>query len=234
MRLLVVEDEQRLADLLAQGLGEAGYAVDVARSGEDAGWMARATAYDGILMDVGLPGRSGFEVCADLRADGVLTPVLMLTARGAVDDRVRGLDSGADDYLLKPFSFDELLARVRALVRRGPAAATPLLQVGDATLDAARHLVRRAGQEIALPGKEFAILELLMRRPGVVVSRFDILESAWHGETEHHSNVIDVYMRRLRSQFDDPFGTHVIETVRGVGYRLTTDEDAWAHRSPEG
>jgi two-component system OmpR family response regulator len=233
MRLLVVEDEDRLAALLKQGLGEAGYLVDVAGSGEDAGWMARATEYDGILLDVMLPGSSGFDVCAKLRADGVATPVLMLTARTAVDDRVRGLDAGADDYLLKPFSFEELLARVRALVRRGAPATTPVLVVGDLRLDPATHTVERGGERIELSPKEFVILELLMRRAGRVLSRFEILEGAWDGEAEHSSNVIDVYIRRIRDHIDRPFGSAVLETVRGAGYRLRTDEGAWARRSPD-
>ena len=233
MRLLVVEDEHRLAALLKQGLGEAGYLVDVTHNGEDAGWMARATEYDGILLDVMLPGASGVEVCTKLREQGVATPVLMLTARTAVDDRVRGLDAGADDYLTKPFSFEELLARVRALVRRGAPATTPVLVVGDLRLDPATHVVERGSTRLDLSPKEFVILELLMRRAGRVLSRFEILEGAWDSEAEHSSNVIDVYIRRLRDHVDRPFGSDVIETVRGAGYRLRTDEGAWAHRSPD-
>lgn len=220
MRILIVEDEAKMALLLRRGLGEEGLSVDIASSGEDALWMARAVEYDAIVLDLMLPGIDGIEVCRRLRADQVWSPVLMLTARTAVGDRVAGLDSGADDYLPKPFVFDELLARLRALARRGLAPRPAVLAVGDLSLDPATREVRRGDVVIALSAKEFALLETLMRRPDRVLSRFDLLEHAWDGEYENRSNVVDVYIGYLREKIDRPFGRESIETVRGAGYRL--------------
>jgi two-component system OmpR family response regulator len=220
MRVLVVEDELKMASLLRRGLIEEGYAVDVARTGNDALWMAQAAEYDAVVLDLMLPGIDGIEVCRRLRAEGVWTPVLMLTARDAVEDRVAGLDAGADDYLPKPFSFVELLARLRALVRRGAAERPAVLEVGDLRLDPATRQVWRGESEIQLSGKEFAILETFMRRPGQVLSRYQLLEHAWDYGYENRSNVVDVYVRYLRDKIDRPFGRDSIETVRGVGYRF--------------
>jgi two-component system, OmpR family, response regulator len=220
MRVLIVEDEPKMAGLLRRGLVAEGMAVDLARLGEDAVPRAEATDYDVIVLDVMLPGIDGFEVCRRLRDADVWAPVLMLTARDAVRDRVAGLDSGADDYLTKPFSYAELLARLRALVRRGDAERPVVLQVGGLRLDPATRQVWRGDTEIALSAKEFAVLETFMRRPGQVLSRFDLLEHAWDYEYENRSNVVDAYVRLLRKKIDKPFGTESIETVRGAGYRL--------------
>jgi two-component system OmpR family response regulator len=220
MRVLVVEDEPKMAGLVKRGLEEEGIAVDVADRGEDAVWMAGSTEYDVVVLDVMLPGLDGFEVCRRLRADDVWTPVLMLTARDAVEDRVAGLDGGADDYLVKPFSFEELLARLRALARRGAAERPAVLEAGDLRLDPATRRATRGNVDIALSQKEYALLETLMRRPGVALSRLQLLEHAWDDTYENRSNVIDVYIRYLREKIDRPFGTDTIETVRGVGYRL--------------
>ena len=220
MRVLVVEDEVKMAGLIFRGLREEGLAADVATKGEDALWMAAATDYDAIVLDVMLPGLDGFETCRRLRGDGIWAPVLMLTARDSVEDRVAGLDGGADDYLTKPFSFAELLARLRALVRRGPLERPAVLAVGDLRLDPATRQVWRGEAEIELSQKEFALLETFMRRPGEVLSRFQLLEHAWDYEYENRSNVIDVYVRYLREKVDRPFGARSLETVRGAGYRL--------------
>jgi two-component system OmpR family response regulator len=223
MRVLVVEDEVKMAGLLRRGLAEEGYAVDVAPTGEDALARARATEYDAVVLDLMLPGMSGLDTCRRLRESGVWSPVLVLTARDAIEDRVAGLDMGADDYLTKPFSFAELLARLRALVRRGAAERPSVLRVGDLELDPATREVRRGGAEVPLSAKEFALLETLMRRPGQVLSRYDLLEHAWDYAYENRSNVVDVYVRYLREKVDRPFGRRSIETVRGVGYRLRAD-----------
>ena len=220
VRVLVVEDEVKLAGLIRRGLREEGLLADVAVKGEDALWMAQATAYDVILLDVMLPGIDGFSTCRRLREDDVRSPILMLTARDAVEDRIEGLDTGADDYLAKPFDFGELLARVRALARRGPVEQGLVLRVGDLELDPATRAVRRAGTEISLSTKEFQLLEVFMRHPGEVLSRYQLLEGAWDAEYEHRSNVIDVYVRYLREKLDRPFGVETLETVRGAGYRL--------------
>ena len=223
MRVLIVEDHAKMAALIQRGLRKEAMAVDVTANGEDALWMADATEYDAIVLDVMLPGVDGFEVCRRLREKGVWAPILMLTARDAVRDRVAGLDSGADDYLVKPFSYAELLARLRALVRRGPAERPAELSVGGLRLDPAQHKVWRGDSEISLSAKEFAILETFMRRPGEVLSRFQLLEHAWDYEYENRSNVVDSYIRLLRRKIDQPFGTKSIETVRGAGYRLRED-----------
>jgi len=220
MRVLIVEDEAKLAGIVRRGLQTHGLSADIAGSGEDAVWMAAATDYGAIVLDVMLPGIDGFETCRQLRADGVVTPVLMLTARGAVEDRVAGLDSGADDYLAKPFAFEELLARLRALARRTGGDRRPVVEVGDLRLDPAARLVWRGGTLIELTTKEFALLEVLMTRAGEALSRFQLLEHAWDDAYENRSNVIDVYIGYLRDKVDRPFGTTSIETVRGVGYRL--------------
>lgn len=220
MRALIVEDEQKLAALLRRGLTEEGYAADVAGTAEEAVWMARATPYDAIVLDVMLPDGDGFAICRQLREHSVWAPVLMLTARDGVGDKVAGLDSGADDYLTKPFSFDELLARLRALVRRGPVERPAVLEVGSLRLDPARRKVWRGENEIELSTKEFALLETFMREPGRVLSRLELLEHAWDFAYENRSNVVDVYVRYLREKIDRPFGLSSIETVRGAGYRL--------------
>ncbi len=223
MRILVVEDELKMAGLLRRGLQEEGHAVDLARTGDDAIWMARATEYDAVVLDLMLPGIDGIEVCRRLRDGGVWSPVLMLTARDGVEDRVAGLDAGADDYLPKPFSFAELLARLRALVRRGANERPAVLEVGDLRLDPATRRAWRGDAEVKLSAKEFALLEAFMRRPGDVLSRYQLLEHAWDYGYENRSNVIDVYVRYLRDKVDRPFGRASIETVRGVGYRLRDD-----------
>ncbi len=223
MRLLVVEDDVKMASLLRRGLGEDGSAVDVARSGEDAVWMAAAAPYDAVILDVMLPGIDGFETCRRLRDDGVWAPVLLLTARDAVEDRVAGLDGGADDYLVKPFSFAELSARLRALVRRGRPERPAVLEAGSLRLDPASRRAWRGTAEIELSAKEYGLLEAFMRRPGQVLSRLELLEHAWDFGYENRSNVIDVYVRYLREKVDRPFGVESIETVRGAGYRLRED-----------
>jgi two-component system OmpR family response regulator len=223
MRVLVVEDELRMASLIRRGLTEEGLAADVAPNGEDALWMAQSHEYDAIVLDVLLPGMNGFETCRRLRTSGVWAPVLMLTARDSVEDRVAGLDTGADDYLVKPFAFAELLARLRALARRGDAERPSVLEVGDLYLDPATRQVRRGTREIRLSAKEFALLETFMRRPGVVLTRLHLLEHAWDFAYENRSNVVDVYVRHLRRKIDEPFGRRSLETVRGAGYRLRAD-----------
>ena len=220
MRVLIVEDEAKMASLLRRGLRNEGIAADVADRGADAIWMAGSTDYDAIVLDLMLPGIDGFEVCRRIRDDGVRSPILMLTARDAIRDRVAGLDGGADDYLTKPFSYDELLARLRALARRGPVEHPAELVVGELALDPARRRVRRGDTEIVLSGREFAVLETFMRNPGRVLSRFELLEHVWEGAYENRSNVVDSYVRLLRRKIDRPFGTDSIETVRGAGYRL--------------
>ena len=224
VRVLLVEDEIKLASLIRKGLREEALLADVAIKGEDALWMAEATPYDVIVLDVMLPGIDGFQTLRRLRDAGVRTPILMLTARDAVEDRITGLDTGADDYLAKPFDFGELLARLRALARRGPAEHGPVLRVGDLELDPARRSVRRGDTEISLSAKEFQLLEVFMRHPGEVLSRLQLLEGAWDMGYEHKSNVIDVYVRYLREKVDRPFGSDSIETVRGGGYRLRAEE----------
>jgi two-component system OmpR family response regulator len=220
VRVLVVEDEVKLASLIRKALKEEGLLADVAIKGEDALWMAAASPYDVVILDINLPGIDGFETSHRLRAEGVRTPILMLTARDGVDDRIRGLDTGADDYVVKPFDFDELLARIRALSRRGPIERGTVLEVGDLTLDTRTHELRRGGVEIPLSVKELQVLEVFMRRPGQVLSRYDLLEGAWEVDYENRSNVVDVYVRYLREKIDRPFGVESIDTVRGAGYRM--------------
>jgi two-component system OmpR family response regulator len=217
VRVLVVEDEPKLASLLREGLRRQGMAVDLAATGPDALVAATSAPYDVILLDVMLPGIDGFEVCRRLRALEVWSPTLMLTARDEIEDRVRGLDCGADDYLIKPFSSEELLARIRALVRRGGPPRPARISVGDISLDPATREVWRAGEALSLTAREFSLLETFMRRPGEVLSRLELLEHVWDGSYENRSNVIDVYIGYLR----DKLGRERIETVRGAGYRLT-------------
>ena len=231
MRALVVEDESKMAALLRRGLQEEGFAVDIAANGEDGSWLGTENDYDVILLDVMLPDVDGFEVCRRLRAADRWAPILMLTARDGVQDRVAGLDAGADDYLTKPFSFDELLARVRALLRRGPSERPPVLTVGDLVLDPATRRVSRGGKEIDLTPKEFGLLDLFLRHPGEALSRTRILEHVWDFAYDGDSNVVDVYVRYLREKVDRPFGRRSIETVRGVGYRLREEPDAAADQN---
>jgi two-component system, OmpR family, response regulator len=223
VRVLIVEDDLRMAGLIRRGLTGEGFAADVAGTGEDALWMAAAHEYDLIVLDVMLPGLDGFETCRRLRSSGIWAPVLMLTARDSVDDRVAGLDSGADDYLVKPFAFAELLARLRALGRRSAEERPAVLEVGDLQLDPAARRVARGSTEIPLSAKEFALLETFMRRPGEVLTRLYLIEHAWDFAYENRSNIVDVYVRRLRRKIDEPFGSHALETVRGAGYRLRED-----------
>jgi two-component system, OmpR family, response regulator len=226
MRVLIVEDELRMAGLIRRGLLKEGLVPDVASSGEDALWMAAANGYDAIVLDVMLPGINGFETCRRLRNDGIWTPVLMLTARDSIEDRVAGLDTGADDYLVKPFAFAELLARLRALTRRGELERPTVLEVGDLRLDPASREVWVGENEIQLSAKEFALLETFMRRPGEVLSRLHLLEHAWDFAYENRSNIVDVYVRHLRNKIDEPFGRNALQTVRGAGYRLRVDRAA--------
>jgi two-component system OmpR family response regulator len=220
MRVLIVEDDVPMAAAIRRGMISEGIVADVATKGEDALWMAGATEFDAIVLDVMLPGIDGFETCRRLREDGVWAPIIMLTARDEIEDRIRGLDQGADDYLTKPFSLAELLARLRALVRRGAVKRPAILEVGDLSMNPATREVWRGETPIQLSAKEFALLETFMRRPGEVLSQFQLLEHAWSYDYENRSNVVEVYVRYLREKIDRPFGVESIETVRGVGYRL--------------
>jgi two-component system OmpR family response regulator len=226
VRVLVVEDDLRMAAAIRRGLRFEGLVVDVASDGEQALLTVGATDYDAVVLDVMMPNLDGFETCRRLRADGNWVPVLMLTARDSVDDRVRGLDGGADDYLTKPFSLAELTARLRALVRRGPIERPTVLEVGDLRLDPATREVWRGDAEIQLSAREFALLETLMRRPSHVFTQAQLLEAAWDLGYEQRSNVVEVYVRYLRQKIDRPFGVTSIETVRGAGYRLRKDGGA--------
>jgi two-component system, OmpR family, response regulator len=223
MRVLVVEDDPKMAALLRRGLVEDGHGADVARTGDDAIWMAQAVEYDAIVLDLMLPGRNGFEVCRELRADGVWSPVLMLTARDAVEDRVAGLDAGADDYLVKPFSFSELLARIRALLRRPALRAGDKLVAGEIAMDLGARIVMRGTQPVMLTPREFAVLEYLLRHPGQALSRAQIAEGVWSWEFHGESNIVDVYIGYLRRKLDAEGGPSFIETLRGYGYRLKNE-----------
>ena len=223
MRLLVVEDDIKMAALLKRGLEREGYAVDVAASGGDALWAGREFPYDAVVLDAMIPGPDGFEVCRRLREAGRWMPVVMLTARDAVEDRVRGLDAGADDYLTKPFSFAELYARLRALLRRDTGERPVTLRTGDLRLDPAGWVVRRGSTEVVVSTREFSLLEFLLRRKGEVLSRSEILDHVWDFAYDGTSNVVDVYVRYLREKVDRPFDRRAIETVRGTGYRLRAD-----------
>src|SRR6202790_1488733 len=220
MRVLIVEDNAKLAGLLRSGFEKHGLLADVTFQGEDALWLAGSTPFDVLILDVMLPGIDGFETCRRLRADGVSSPILMLTARDGIGDRVNGLNQGADDYLIKPFAFAELLARVRALARRPQEQRPSVLQVGELRLDPMGLRAWRGDAELSLSAKELLLLEAFMVRPGEVLSRLDLLESAWDHAYENRSNVVDAYIKRLREKIDRPFGRRTLETVRGSGYRL--------------
>ncbi len=223
MRLLVVEDDVKMASLLKRGLEREGYAVDVAATGQDALWAGEEFSYDAVLLDAMIPSPDGFDVCRKLREAGKWMPVMMLTARDAIEDRVRGLDAGADDYLPKPFAFAELFARLRALLRRDVGERPVVLQAGDLRLDPATKAVSRGDTDISLSAREFALLELLLRHSGDVLSRTAILDHVWDFAYTGTSNVVDVYVRYLREKIDRPFDRRAIETVHGAGYRLRTD-----------
>jgi two-component system, OmpR family, response regulator len=223
VRVLVVEDDAKLAAAIRRGLRFEGLVVDIASGGEQALGMVGATEYDAVVLDVMMPEVDGFETVRRMRAGGVWVPVLMLTARHSVEDRVRGLDGGADDYLTKPFSLAELMARLRALARRGPLERPAVLEVGNLRLDPATREVWRGDREIDLSAREFALLETFMRRPGQVLTQPQLLEAAWDLGYEQRSNVVEVYVRYLREKIDRPFGVTSLETVRGMGYRLRKD-----------
>ena len=222
MRILVVEDETRLAEGLRRGLEAEGFAVDVAATGTDGLWMAREQEYSAILLDIMLPGISGYRICETLRAEKNWTPILMLTAKDGEWDQVEALDTGADDYLTKPFSFAILLARVRALLRRGAGARPSILEAGDLSLDPATKRVVRDATPIELTAREFAVLEYLVRRKGDVVSKREVLEAVWDFDFDGDPNIVEVYIGHLRNKIDRPFGRSAIETLRGSGYRLAT------------
>jgi heavy metal response regulator len=224
MRILLVEDEPQIADFIARGLSESGYSVDTARDGEEAVQWPSVAEFDVIILDVMLPLMDGLEVCRTLRSQGIRTPILMLTARDAVEDRVLGLDSGADDYLVKPFAFAELLARVRALIRREPVLLSNTLQVGDLVMDTVTRQVTRSGANIELTAKEYSLLEYLMRHPNQVLSRTVIAEHIWNYDFANATNVIDVHVKNLRKKLDEGHETKLIHTVRGAGYRISARE----------
>ena len=226
MRILLVEDEARVAGFIAKGLREQAYAVDIAGDGEQALYQAAVNQYDIVILDVMLPLKDGHTVCRELRASGFRTPILMLTARGAVDDRVEGLDSGADDYLAKPFDFKELLARLRALLRRSAALRPQVLRVADLTLNTASHAAARAGKPVSLTAKEYALIEFLVLNQGRVVGREQIGQHVWDENFDPLSNVIDVYIKRLRAKLDTGFSRRLIHTRRGEGYILSAQPEA--------
>ena len=220
MRILIVDDDRRLCAIIKRGLLEEGYAVDLAYDGEEGEYLAEVNPYDVIILDIMLPGKDGIQICNELRARRVNTPILMLTAKDAVEDRIRGLDTGADDYLVKPFAFSELLARIRALLRRDGMSRSPELKVGDLTLDTITRHVRRGQRSIELTTKEYVVLEYLMRHPDAVVTRTMIEEHAWDYDFDSLSNLVDVYINRLRRKIDNKGEESLIQTVRGAGYRL--------------
>jgi two-component system OmpR family response regulator len=223
MRILVVEDDAPLADAVRRGLQAEGFAVDVSGEGHDAVWRASELGYDAIVLDIMLPGLNGFRVCAQLRERGVMTPILMLTAKDGDLDEAEALDTGADDFLSKPFSLVVLVARLRALMRRARVSLPPLLEVGDLRLDPNAHRLWRGADEVRLTAREFAVLEVLMRQPGAVVSKQQVLDSVWDSAFDGDPNIVEVYIRHLRRRIDEPFGRNSIETVRGAGYRLVAD-----------
>jgi DNA-binding response OmpR family regulator len=223
MRVLVIEDEARLAAGLRRGLAAEGFAVDIALNGVDGLWLARENPYDVIVLDIMLPGINGYKICQTLRTDGVWTPILMLTAKDGEWDQVEALDTGADDYLIKPFSFAVLVARLRSLLRRGAPERPAVLAAGDLRLDPATKRVWRGSDQLDLTAREFALLEFLLRRRGEVVSKREILAHVWSDDFEGDPNIIEVYVRHLRNKLDRPYGRSAIETVRGLGYRLATD-----------
>jgi two-component system copper resistance phosphate regulon response regulator CusR len=222
---LLVEDEPRVSRIVAKGVREQGYAVDIAADGEEALYKASITDYDLIILDVMIPVMNGFEVCRTMRAQGIKQPVLMLTARDGIDDRVTGLDCGADDYLGKPFDFKELLARIRALLRRAKEVRPERLQIADLTVDTAAHTVTRAGRNVSLTAKEYALLEFFVLRAGILVGRDDIAQHVWDENFDPFSNVIDVYVRRLRKKIDEGFSKPLIHTRRGEGYFFSADPE---------
>jgi two-component system copper resistance phosphate regulon response regulator CusR len=224
MRLLLVEDEPRMANFIAKGLRENAYAVDVSVDGEDALYQMSINAYDGVILDVMIPRKDGFTVCRELREKNIRTPVLMLTARDTVEDRISGLDFGADDYLIKPFEFGELLARLRALLRRSGEVRPAKIVIADLEIDTVSQSARRGGREISLTTKEYALLEYLAREKGKVVGRADIAEHVWDENFDVFSNLIDVYIKRLRSKMDEGFAVQLIQTRRGAGYILDDDK----------
>src|SRR3989338_4223908 len=220
MRILVIEDEKKITDFIKRGLKEEGYAVDVAYDGQEGEFLAKTNEYDLILLDLMLPKVDGLSVCKNLRASGILTPIIMLTAKSAVEDRVEGLDAGADDYLMKPFAFEELLARIRAVIRKKNTKVTNVIQVDNLTLDLVTHDVTRSGKHIELTAKEYALLEYLMRNTGSVVTRTMISEHVWDIDFDTFTNVIDVYINYLRNKIDSGFEKKLIQTIRGRGYIL--------------
>ncbi len=220
MRILVVEDEKRLAEVIKKGLVEEGYSVDIAYDGEEGQYMAENTSYDLVILDIMLPKKDGITICQELRVKEISTPILMLTAKDSVEDRVKGLDSGADDYLIKPFAFSELVARVRALLRREALSKASKLQVGNLVMDTLTREVWREDTKIELTAKEYALLEYFMRHPNMVITRTMLMEKVWDYDFEGMSNIIDVYIRRLRLKLDEEGEESIIETVRGAGYRL--------------
>jgi DNA-binding response OmpR family regulator len=220
VRILVVDDDKHLARAVKRGLEAEGFAVDVAFDGSEGEWLATENPYDAMVLDVMLPGRNGYELCELLREAGNWTPILMLTAKNGVDDEARALDTGADDYLAKPFAYVVLVARLRALLRRGRDARPAVLEAGDLRLDPAAHQVRRGRQAVELTPRQFSLLEFLMRRPGEVLSKRVILEHVWDFAFEGDPNIVEVYVRQLRKRIDEPFGKACLQTVRGAGYRL--------------
>jgi two-component system copper resistance phosphate regulon response regulator CusR len=226
VRVLLVEDEPRVAHFIAKGLRERGYAVDMARDGEEGLYKAEVNEYDLVVLDLMLPSKDGLGVCRELRAAEIKTPILILTARDAVPDRVQGLDCGADDYLTKPFDFQELLARIRALLRRSKQLRPPVLGIADLTLDTSSHTVSRAGRPVNLTAKEYALLEYFLFRSGQIVTREEIAEHVWDENFDPMSNIIDVYVRRLRKKIDAGFNQALIHTRRGVGYFLSADRES--------
>jgi DNA-binding response OmpR family regulator len=233
VRVLLVEDNHRLSHSLSRGLVDEGYAVDVAYDGEEGEMLAEVTPYDAIIMDVMLPRKDGLETCRTLRRKGNNTPIIMLTARDAVEDRIQGLDSGADDYLVKPFAIGELCARLRAVMRREASDRKAVLAVADLIADPATHFVERAGRSIGLTAKEYALLEYFMRHPNRVITRDMVETHIWNYDFECTSNVVDVYVRRLRRKIDDPFDVKLLETIRGAGYRLR-DPASKGHMNAKG
>jgi two-component system, OmpR family, response regulator len=223
VKILLVEDDDKLAAAVRRGLEAEGYGVDLAVDGDDGTWRATEGSYAAIVLDLMLPGRSGFRVCADLRAAGIWTPILVLTAKAGELDEAEALDTGADDYLTKPFSYTVLVARLRALVRRGAERSVAPTEVGDLRLDQQRRRTWRGGHEVALTAREFDLLEALVRRAGQVLSKSDLLDAVWQSDFEGDPNIVEVYVRRLRRKVDDPFGRRSIETVRGSGYRVVDD-----------
>lgn len=223
MRVLIVDDEARLAEGVRRGLEAEGFAVDVAHNGVDGLWRAREQQYDAIVLDVMMPGMSGYLVCAELRKEGNWTPILFLTAKDGEWDEVEGLDTGGDDWLTKPFSHPVLVARLRALVRRGARERPAVLEAGELTLDPAARVVRRGETSIELTAREIAVLEFLMRRRGEVVTKYEVLGNVWNDDFEGDPNIVEVYIGRLRRKIDRPFGREAIETLRGAGYRLAAD-----------